>query len=207
MAIHLQEMHPVMVHFPIALLPLAIGADIVGRMIGNERVVSFGKYAIVIAAFGAVAAVVTGLIAGEEVLNAEEGRPRDMLQTHRTLNVLVMLIICGMAVWRVQHALPNAAYLGVGAAAICVILYTGYLGGKLIAEFGVSVEPAKGVYQPDAPALGVGRSVPAFIKAASVDFAHGVQHMVQEVRSGKIIPTLVGGTKSSRHSDQPPLTR
>ena len=81
MAIHLQEMHPVMVHFPIALLPLAIGADIVGRMIGNERVVSFGKYAIVIAAFGAVDQNLTialsyGFLVAIEEVPLEDGTAR-----------------------------------------------------------------------------------------------------------------------------------
>jgi uncharacterized membrane protein len=54
MAIHLQEMHPVLVHFAIALLPLAVGADFVGGIIGNEHVVLFGQYAIVIVAIGAI---------------------------------------------------------------------------------------------------------------------------------------------------------
>ena len=190
MAIRLQEMHPFFVHFPIALLPLAVGADLVGLAIDNAPLQSFGEIAIVAAALGAVAAVVTGLIAGEEVLNAEEGRPRAMLQTHRTLNVIVMITMCAMAVWRPLLDAPSIAYLGVGIAAIIVILYTGYLGGKLVAEFGVGVEPAKGVWRADAPALGRGRSVIAFVKESGVDFGHGVKHLVQEVAAGKIIPTL-----------------
>ena len=67
MAIHLQEMHPALVHLPIALLPLAVGADMAGSVTGNDSVLSFGQKAICIAAAGAVASAVTGLIAGEEV--------------------------------------------------------------------------------------------------------------------------------------------
>jgi uncharacterized membrane protein len=197
-------MHPFLVHFPIALLPLAVGADFVGLTRKNVPLVSFGQKAIAVGAVGAVAAVVSGLIAGEEVLNAEEGRSRDMLQTHRTLNVLAMITMGCMAVWRVKHKWPNATYLGVGGVAIGVIGYTGYLGGKLVSKFGVGVGPAGGVYQPDAPAFGAGRSVTAFIKAAGVDLAHGVRHMIQEVRSGQIIPTLV--SKPPRHIADAPET-
>ena len=45
MAIRLQEMHPALVHLPIALLPLAVGADVVGRMTDNEGLLSFGRKA------------------------------------------------------------------------------------------------------------------------------------------------------------------
>ena len=50
MAIQLQEMHPALVHFPIALLPLAVAADAVGSLTDNETAFSFGQKAICIAA-------------------------------------------------------------------------------------------------------------------------------------------------------------
>ena len=63
MAIHLQEMHPALVHLPSALLPLAVGADMAGSVTGSDSVLSFGQKAICIAAAGTVASAVTGLIA------------------------------------------------------------------------------------------------------------------------------------------------
>ena len=110
MAIRLQEMHPALVHFPIAMLPLAIGADAAGIAAGNESLLSFGQKAICIAAAGAVAAAVTGLIAGEEV--NVEGSSQDMLMTHRNLNFIATLVATGLALWRSKHA-PGAAYLGL----------------------------------------------------------------------------------------------
>ena len=35
MAIRLQQMHPVLVHVPVALLPLAVGADLIGGLTGR----------------------------------------------------------------------------------------------------------------------------------------------------------------------------
>ena len=67
MAIRLQEMHPALVHLPIALLPLAVGADVIGSVTKNDALLSFGQKAIGVAAVGAVGSAVTGLIAGEEV--------------------------------------------------------------------------------------------------------------------------------------------
>ena len=84
MAIRLHQMHPALVHLPITLMPLAVGADLLGCIIGGKSLHSFGQKAIVLAAAGAGAAAVTGLIAGEEV--NVEGDARDMLMTHRNLN-------------------------------------------------------------------------------------------------------------------------
>ena len=188
MAIQLQEMHPALVHLPITLLPLAVGADVIGSLTNNDSLLSFGQKAIGVAAVGAIGSAVTGLIAGEEV--NVEGVSEDMLITHRNLNFIATVVASGMALWRFNHRKPNAAYVGVGAVGVGVLAYTAYLGGKLVYDVGVGVEPAKGVYRTDAPALKSGQ-VGSFIKTAGTDLVHGVQHMVQEVAKGRLIPTIV----------------
>jgi uncharacterized membrane protein len=192
MAIRLQEMHPALVHLPIALLPLAVGADVVGSVTGNEPVLSFVQKAICIAAAGAVAYAVTGLVAGEEV--NVEGALQDMLITHRNLNFIATVVASSMALWRVTHRKPSAAYLGVGAAGVGVLAYTAHLGGKLVYGVGVGVEPAHGVYRSDAPALKSGQ-VGSFVKTAGTDLVHGVQHMIQEVAKGRLIPTIMASLR------------
>lgn len=191
MTLRLEEMHPAIVHFPVAFLPVAVGADFLGRVTDSPALNSFARSAMVVGAVGAVAAGVTGLIAGEEV--NVEGESRDMLMTHRNLNFLATLVLGGMAVWRFRRARPSAAYLAVGGVATAVLGYTAYLGGSLISKFGVEVEPAGGVYRPDAPALG-SAPVSAFAKAAATDLVHGVEHMVEEVGEGQLVPALVGGS-------------
>lgn len=161
MAIRLHQMHPALVHLPITLLPLAVGADLLGRMSGDKSLLWFGQKAIGIAAAGAVASAVTGLIAGEEV--NVEGESRDMLITHRNLNFAATVVASCMAIWRAKHQTPNALYLAAGGAGVGVVAYTAYLGGKLVYDSGVGVEPPHGVYRADAPALGAGQ-VSAFLK-------------------------------------------
>ena len=200
MAIQLQEMHPAMVHLPIALLPLAVGADIIGSMTNNDSLLAFGQKAIAVAAVGAMASAVTGLIAGEEV--NVEGASEDMLITHRNLNFIATLVASGMALWRFNHKKPNAAYLSVGAVGVGVLAYTAYLGGKLVYDVGVGVEPAKGVYRKDAPALKSGQ-IGSFAKTAGTDLVHGVQHMAQEVAKGRLIPTLIAGLRKEPEASVP----
>jgi uncharacterized membrane protein len=198
-SLRLQEMHPAIVHAPIVLLPLAVGADLVGYAANDQSLLSFGQKAIFAAAIGGIAAVVTGLIAGEEV--NVEGKSRDMLMTHRNLNVAAAVIASGLAIWRSRRKRPSAAYLGLGAAGVGVLGYTAYLGGKLVYDDGVGVAPAKGVYRPDAPRLGKG-DTGAFFKDAATDLGHGVEHMVEEVSKGLIIPAIVGG--SGKEAAPPP---
>ena len=200
MAIRLHQMHPALVHLPITLLPLAVGADLLGCIIGGKSLHSFGQKAIVLAAAGAGAAAVTGLIAGEEV-NVEDGA-RDMLMTHRNLNFAVTVAAIWMAAVRSQRKTPAALYLGVGAASVGLLAYTAYLGGKLVYESGAGVEPAHGVYRSDAPALGDGNAG-AFFKAAATDLVHGVQHMAAEVSAGKVVPTLTAKFRKNGESAAP----
>ena len=173
MAIRLQEMHPALIRLPIALLPLAVGADLIGSLTDNKSALSFGQKAICIAAAGAVASAVTGLIAGEEV--KVEGASEIILITHRNLNFIATVVATSMALWRVNHRKPNAPYLGVGAA-------------------GVGVEPAHGVYRSDAPKLKSGQ-IGTFVKTARTDLVHGVQHMVEEVVKGRLVPTIMASLR------------
>ena len=200
MAIRLQEMHPALVHLPIALLPLAVGADVIGSVAANRSALSLGQKAICIAAAGAVASAATGLIAGEEV--NVEGASQDMLITHRNLNFIATVVATGMALWRFNHRKPNATYLAVGAVGVGLLAYTAYLGGKLVYDVGVGVKPAKGVYRSDAPALKSGQ-VGSFVKTAGTDLVHGVQHMAQEVAKGRLIPTLVAGLRKRPKASVP----
>jgi len=202
MAIRLQEMHPALVHFPIAFLPVAVGADAVGSLTDSRSASSFGQIAICIAAVGAIGAAVTGLIAGEEV--NVEGASQDMLITHRNLNSIATVVASGMAIWRINQGKPSAAYFAFGAVGIGVLAYTAYLGGKLVYGVGVGVDPAHGVYRADAPALKSGQIV-SFIRTAGTDLVHGVQHMVQEVAKGRLIPTVMASLRRQPEGRDPSM--
>src|SRR5690242_5445918 len=125
MPMRLQEVHPAMVHFPIAFLPIAIGADLLGRLTGSRTLMTLGKAAIGIAAAGAATAATTGLIAQQEV-NAD-GEALDMLITHRNLNLAATAVATAMATWRGARDEPSAPYLALGLASTALVYYTAYL--------------------------------------------------------------------------------
>jgi uncharacterized membrane protein len=190
MAIRLQEMHPSLVHLPITLFPTAIGIDLVGRATGNDRLLETGRHAIGLAAIGAAVSAITGLIAQEEV--NVEGKAKDMLITHRNINLTATIMTALMSRWRSRQSRPSAAYLALGLAGIGALTYSAYLGGELVYHHGVGVAPAKGQFREHPPELRPG-DMGTFSRDAVTDLGHGVGHLAREVAQGKIVPSLTEG--------------
>ncbi len=192
MAVRLQEVHPALVHFPIALLPLTFAADLAGSVTSNRRLSWLGRWGMVASAASAALAGVAGLIAQEEV--NVEGPSMDTLITHRNLNLGVLALTTALAVRRQGEAKAGPAYLGAAALALGTLLYSGYLGGKVVYEYGVGVAPAPGprggLYQGGGPPL----TEPRVLRSAAHDLGNGVKHLVQEVGQGKLAPGLFGGS-------------
>jgi uncharacterized membrane protein len=195
MAIRLQELHAAAVHFPIALLPIAVGIDLVGQIADDHRLLEAGRLGIGAAAAGAAVSAITGLIAQEEV--NVEGETMDMLITHRNLNLAATVVAGLMATWRAGRERPTAGYLAVGLAGVGIVSYTAYLGGTLVYKHGVGVAPAGGQYREDAPELGEAGQTGAFFEDAATDVAHGAKHLAQEVAQGRIAPWLGVGVREA----------
>lgn len=85
MTIRIREIHPVLVHFPIALLPLALAADWVGRLVRRPALMELGKKLMPAAAASAALSGAAGLVAQSAV--KAEGPAHDLLVTHRNLNI------------------------------------------------------------------------------------------------------------------------
>jgi uncharacterized membrane protein len=193
MTLRLQEVHPSLVHFPIALFPVSIGTDVVGRATGNRGLLETARHTIELAAVGAALAGVSGLVAQEEV--KVEGETLDMLITHRNLNIAATLVMGALALWRSRRYRPSLGYLGLGLAGVGALTYSAYLGGSLVYKHGVGVEAAGGQYRENPPELGEAGENAAFARDAAVDLVHGVKHLGKETAEGKIVPSLTDGAR------------
>lgn len=189
MAMRLQEVHPSLVHFPLTLLPMAVGADIIGKFTGNKKLNWVGKWGIAATAITGVAAGLAGLVAQEEV--NVSGRTRDMLITHRNLNLAAVSAIGAMAVRRAQVKEPSIPYLLGGVAALGVALFSAYIGGELVYRHGVGVEPADGLWEGGGPELRF-KNTGQVVRSAGKGLGMGFMHLGKEMAQGKIVPTLTG---------------
>lgn len=189
MAMKLHEVHPALVHFPLALLPLSIGADLLGRATGNESLLDLGRRTMPLAAASGLVAGVAGLMAQTEV--KAEGGAMDLLKTHRTLNLGLVAIASAMAVKRSANEKPSAAYLGLGLVGVAAMMYTAYLGGEMVYRDGVGIEAADGVRKrPKVPELSRQQARKA-LRTAATDTAKGIQLTAKESAKGDLVPSLI----------------
>lgn len=196
MAMKLHELHPSLIHFPLALLPLSIGADLLGRATGNESLLELGRRTMPIAAASGLVAGVAGLMAQTEV--KAKGTSMDLLKTHRTLNLGLVALAGGMAVQRAKSDKPSARYLALGLAGLALMTYSAYLGGAMVYHDGVGVDAADGVRKrPRVPALSRKEAGKA-LRTAATDTAKGIQLTVEETAKGDLVPSLV-----NRGEDRP----
>lgn len=188
MAMKLHEVHPSLVHFPLAFLPLSIGADLLGRITGSRALLDLGKQTMPLAAASGLIAGVAGLMAQTEV--EADGASLDKLKTHRTLNLGLVAITGAMTAYRARSEKPSVGYLAMGLAGLAALSYSAYLGGEIVYRDGVGVDAADGVRQkPAVPEL-TREQTPRALRTAATDLAKGIQITVEESAKGDLVPAF-----------------
>lgn len=199
MAAKLQELHPTLVHFPIALMPAAIVADLLAHVTGSRTLSAVGRALMPVAAASAALAAAAGLVAQQEV--EATGEAEALLVTHRNMNLALTTVGTAMAAWRVSEEEAGPTYLALGLAALGAMSYSAYLGGKMVYEFGVGVKPADGLRAGDAPELAPGHLAEAGRRAVR-DLADSVRPVVDDLRAGRLAPAL--GHRHENPAGTPP---
>ncbi len=196
MAPRLNELHPSLVHFPIALLPVAIGADLLARATGSRRLSEVGRLLMPVAAASAAVSAAAGLVAAVEA-NAQ-GKAGDILVTHRNINLSLTAVSAAMAAWRLGEDEASPAYLALGLAGIGALGYSAYLGGKMVYEHGVGVKPADGLQDGDSPELAPGHLAEAARRAAA-DLAASIPPTIADLKAGRLAPSLGQDLENPEH--------
>jgi uncharacterized membrane protein len=186
MPMRLQELHSAAVHYPIAILPLSIGADVLGAITGNRTLAEVGRVGIALGAGSAILAGAAGLIAQEAVV--AEGHAHDVLVTHRTLNIGLTVGSTAMAVYRAGVERPGIAYLATGLAALGGLVYSAYLGGHMVYELGVGIKE-RGLNEEYAPELRLENAGEA-AWVATRNLGVGAFHAAAEMAGGELVPVL-----------------
>jgi uncharacterized membrane protein len=188
----LQEIHPALVHYPIAFLPTALAADALGRATGSRTLSQVGRWGMALAAGSAAVSAVAGLLAQEASRFDEE--TRDLLVTHRTLNLAVVGLAAWMAVHRARAERPGAGYLAAGAAGVGVMAYSAYLGGHMVYEHGVGIKDAGGLREEDAPHL-VPEQAGDVVQVAGHHVVAGLRNTLRDMGRGRFVPWLTRGLR------------
>ncbi len=203
MTMRLQEVHPALVHYPIAFLGLSVGSDLLGKLTGSRTLLGIGKLGMALTAATGALAGVFGLIAQEEV-ELPDKRADDMLVTHRTLNVGFVTLATAMAVVRARREKPSLRYLATALGSMGAVAYSAYLGGKLVYEHGVGVAAAGGIAEGHGPELRWDRA-DEVKEHAIQDVRQGLRTAAKTMAEGKLVPALREGAEQAmpRAADGP----
>jgi uncharacterized membrane protein len=135
----LHELHPSVVHAPLALLPTAAVADLIAVTSGDRSWAKVGRRLWVAGTVSALFSGLAGLAASQEV-KLEEPRARDMVFLHGLGNACITLGAVGVTLWRLSRP-PSVGQTVLGLLANVAALYTASLGGKMVYELGVGINP------------------------------------------------------------------
>jgi uncharacterized membrane protein len=151
MPMRTHELHPSLVHAPLAMLPATALLDLLAAARPfDRRLDRAGRRLWWATAGGALFVGLTGMAASQEIEVRDE-RAREVMFLHGMGNLLLVLSAFGVAAWRSRNrATFTSAAAGVLASAASV--YTGYLGGELVYAHGAGVK-ALGGAAAEAPPL------------------------------------------------------
>jgi uncharacterized membrane protein len=198
MALRTHEMHPMLVHFPLTLIPAALAFDAVGRFTGSQSLLDVGRTLMPLAAASAVITGVAGFVAQGSV--RAEAHAHDLLATHRNLNTVLVGVTSAMAIARQRVRQPGWAYFATGLTGLLAMGYTAYLGGKMVYAHGVGVEP-HGVDLDQSPEWRRG-SISAATRQSVKHITQQLRASVREVSQGEFAPAVRTHAHRVMHPEQ-----
>ncbi len=137
-------LHPMIVHFPIALLIIGFLAEIVGLVTKKQLFSGMAFILLLVGAAGTVAAYISGGYAGDGI--TEAGSLKNALDTHEEAAFLTLVLICSAAILSILITVFRIRLAGVRWFAVLVFLAgvlsiarTGYYGGELVFKHAAGV--------------------------------------------------------------------
>ncbi|HET6370084.1 MAG TPA: DUF2231 domain-containing protein [Nitrospiria bacterium] len=135
--------HPMVVHFPIALLFTSVFFDLLGIIKKDKNFDQTGSWLLVLGLLGGVVAAIFG--AWSEDVVKEAGIPESAIDLHETLayvtiaafGVLLLFRWWARKRWSVRD---RVVYLCGAALGLLLLSMTGFYGGNLVYEYGAAVK-------------------------------------------------------------------
>jgi uncharacterized membrane protein len=136
-------MHPIFVHFTIALTSASLIFDALGFFSGRASLAAAGGWTLVGSALMTLATLSTGLTSAARA-PVEEGEARSFLRAHMALGFIFYGLLVAITFWRASlwQGGQGVSWVYLAALAFVSLVMTvqGYLGGELVYRYGVEVE-------------------------------------------------------------------
>ncbi len=147
--------HPVIVHFVIAMVLFAFCCDVVGYVARKHHLFEVSFWNMFVASICIFLAVIFGQLEAGLANPYDAAKPT--LDLHTLTGWSLSAIVVGITAWRfvIRNKSPikvPAAYLGAATFLVCLVCFQVVLGSRLVWVYGLHVEPIveaarKGVLQ------------------------------------------------------------
>ncbi len=140
----MHPIHPMIVHFPIALFTTAWLFDLLALWWRQDKLRDAALYMSIVGLLSAGLAVVTGHFAEEAVEHS--GIPEQALEIHEQLGFITFWMFFGLLGLRLAMRLgwvsdKQVLAVAAGLAGVIVLLVASYFGGDLVYRYGAGVLP------------------------------------------------------------------
>ncbi len=139
------QLHPVVIHFPIALWIVALPFWLMGVVRRRDDLLTFGRWLLYLGSLGAMAAVVTGYLASDAIGHDSPGH--DLVHTHRDLMIAATIVgaltaAAAFALRRRTDQLTRWLLLLGLVVTVGITAVGADRGGSLVYDYGVGTRPA-----------------------------------------------------------------
>lgn len=136
------NIHPMIVHFPIALFNAFFLMELLGFLLKKEKLRGAASWMLYLGTLGAAAAVAAGVRAVSTLPHSEEAHAT--MQAHRTLGIVVLALAIFLSAWRLlakeRFSLKaQMIHLAVAFVMAGVMAFGADMGGLMVYKYGVAV--------------------------------------------------------------------
>ena len=132
------EIHPLVIHFPIALLSVGFLCDVLGFVFQKKSLEHAGWWNLFFGMFSSICAFITGLIADFGGSPRLIDEPFPLHENHAYLQILTVCLFLSLMIWRAKtrpilsfDSKPALIYLGVLWFSVGLLFYGSHLGAVL----------------------------------------------------------------------------
>jgi uncharacterized membrane protein len=146
-------LHPIIVHFPIALLTTAILFEFLELLVKRDFLREAATWLLGLGFLGALLATASGILAEEEA--EKSGVPESVIETHELFAFATLAVFATLVAirwWQKKRRIPDipSVFLAIGLVGVVLIGLTGYFGGDLVYRYGAGVDRPAPPSEPSA---------------------------------------------------------
>ena len=139
----MENIHPLLVHFPIAFIATFFALDLVGTISKNPECRSVASWLLYLGTVAAGFTVIAGFIAANSIAHGQN--VHDIMERHEQIGVSILSTAILLSIWRIKSGiLPGGGannFFLLLSALLCLLMMLGAdLGGLMVYKYGVAVE-------------------------------------------------------------------